>query len=41
MMMLTRKEQTPPTYIKEMAEKWAMPAYRQLVELQQLRTTPR
>ena len=28
-------------YIKEMAEKWAMPAYQQLVELQQLRTTPR
>lgn len=28
-------------YVKEMAGKWAMPAYQQLVELQQLRTRPR
>lgn len=27
-------------YVKEVAEKWAMPAYRQLVELHQQRTTP-
>ena len=34
------KRANATTHVKEMAEEWAMPAYRQLVELQQLRTTP-
>jgi len=34
------KRSNASIYIKQMAEKWALPAYQQLVELQRLRTTP-
>ncbi|MCM3901980.1 MAG: hypothetical protein ND866_09765 [Pyrinomonadaceae bacterium] len=34
------KRASASNYIKEMGEKWALPAYQQLVELHQLRTSP-